>query len=877
MKDVECVSMESEEDNHVDYSSETVTFAKKQFATSRKQFKYTIFATVLVSVLYTLLTPSSNLRLAFLIGDFLRFSITILGVFFLYRKGIPFAGRLFAIIWGLIGFTGLPDAYWADSVFSQANIIYLLPGLSAFLIGCLLDFSFRAKPQRRTQILMSSSIFQFLYIIFLVKVNTLAVFPYFSFVSALLLLSFSIFSYRKNLVSTFLESSVLCDATHQINIRFKGYLIAALLFSICALLFVNSFGASMQLDKVSDDATIRTPGPTGSKSWFWKKHGQFLTPALLNNSDIFFLYGSEYKDFSQNYFNTLSPNLALKSISEEYFSSSILYLKSWHKLLSLSTLENIGFLPTTASPHLILFESYERLASPSLYYSNNMISGELLPMTVNDAGVAKSKLQLMILPLVSLGLLGFIILLRGGGGNVLALLLGVLLIGTASSIGSSTQFFLPHIQYQTWVSALSSFPGGISYRILLLIQQVWQILLFLVQYHIPLAGVFACLLIKQESSESNSLFNKVSAFLINFALIMITIHFLRWLLRTIGNLFTPPDLLMLSDYTVLSNTISYLLSIAITIILLFRSRRRLPDSCFKVSELSMKILISISVLLIMSQTFTTLSDIDLINIPSGVLATIISVLIMMIILFLGLISILRLRELHILDSQGLSSLLLLAILPVFVEAFESVGALILTSTPFFISGGADILGIIVAVALLGPIDRKLASILNYFAIPNLKIIKNTINSSLEELADAETIYESRKIISSLLTGASIGVDNYAYYSRIHRGNLKLVIETLPGELPETLIISEGLWSVLSTYSSFIDGSELLYSWKFLFEKYEINRILLASKSQYLLPVTHGNSLMGILLLPKSTANTIVEMTPIAEMLGRVVVNVQHKS
>jgi len=298
---------------------------------------------------------------------------------------------------------------------------------------------------------------------------------------------------------------------------------------------------------------------------------------------------------------------------------------------------------------------------------------------------------------------------------------------------------------------------------------------------------------------------------------------------------------------------------------------------YKVSEFSMKILLSISLFLVLSQSFTTLSDVDLISIPNGALATIISVLIMIIILFIGLISIIRLRELHILDSQGLSSLLLLAILPVFVETFESVGAFILTSTPFFISGGADILGIVVAVALLGPVDRKLASLLNYFAIPDLKIIKNTINNSLEELADADTIYESRRIISSLLTGASIGVEKYAYYSRVRRGNLKLVIETLPGELPETLLISEGLWSVLSTYSSFIDGSELLYSWEFLFEKHEINKVLLASKSQYLLPVTHGNSLMGILFLPKSTSNTIVEMTPIAEMLGRVVVNVQHKS
>jgi len=411
MKDVEHVSIESEQVNLVDYSPETVTHAKKQFATSRKQFKYTIFATVLVFVLYTILTSSSNLRFAFLIGDFLRLSTVILGAFFLYRKGIPFAGRLFAIIWGLIGFTGLPDAYWADSVFSKGNIFYLLPGLSAFLIGYLIDSSFRAKPQKRFLILISSSILQFLYVAFLVKMNTLGVFPYFSVVSALFLLALSIFSRWKNLVNTFLESSVLVDATYRVNIRFKGYLIATLLFSICALLFVNSFGASMQLDKVSDDTTIRTPGPTGSKSWFWMKHGQFLTPALLNNSEFFFLYASEYKDFSQNNYYTLFSSLVLKSISEDDFLSSVLYLKSQNKLLSRSNIETISFCPAVAFPHLVLFESYKRLASPSLYYFNNTISDELLPMTANDAGIANSKLQLMILPLVSLGLLGFIILL----------------------------------------------------------------------------------------------------------------------------------------------------------------------------------------------------------------------------------------------------------------------------------------------------------------------------------------------------------------------------------------------------------------------------------------------------------------------------------
>lgn len=856
-------------------SPEDVTFAKKLFTKSRKKFRFLFLGYIALCIAYMTLLPVRNLDLVFQAGDGLRLISILFSMYSLYRWGIPYAGRLFAIVWGIACFTGFPDGYWSDSVYSIQNIQHVLPAVVTFLAGWLMDVSIRTKKLTMFCMLLATGVLHAAYAFLLPFGKPFYEPRIFSLAGSVAFMFIAVF--RNGVIAPSLNDEILREAWKRMNDRVVGQIIAIILSAMPIVFLINALSVPQQFDSFSNYDVIHTPRYQGVNTWFWSRYSELITEDLLSSRSLFGVYGYQFKNFSQNDLCELIPQSDVWRIDQNSFHDIEEELKNNATMLLRMDLESDGFTPKMNNPHLVLLEVYQEFGNQTRYFVNNRVGEELIPLSRLTANESKYKVMFLVWPLIALGLLGFILLWQQGGSNWSVFLVGMALIAAVGEFGGLKHFFFPCVQFETWLSALHSLAGGASYRMLVLIQQIGYATNWIARNGFLASAVLASLFSrKRNTKDSAKSLNQVIQFTLNFLIIHGVMLLLRLLLESgLGPILHYDSWTPFQEQTVLGLTVSVLSVYTLSLIVL-SVRHSIAGRKLSVSDSGAQAAVTMLFLAVAASSLATLTIHGLINLSAHPVSLILSISIMFFEIVLGMYVILKWNDLHILDSRGLSNLLLVAILPVVIEVIESVSGAILAAAPFFVSGGAGIVSIVVAVAILSPMQKKINSIVRFAYVPGLKTIENAVMDTIERLADSDTIDNSREIISSLLTGDKLGLTEYAYYYRQGRDRLSLLMETLPGDLPETIEISDELWRVLSMRMDFIDFESAKYSTSFYFEKFELEKLFELTKSRFLLPVNHGRCLMGLLFLPEQAPAAVVDKQPVAELIGRVVTHVSRK-
>lgn len=857
-----------------DISPMVVTQAKQWFNQTRRLFRIILFAYAILCLLYIRVIPLRTPSSIMLVGGSLRLLSILVSLYFIYRRGVPYAGRMIAMIWGLACYAGLPESYWSDSVYSIPNLLYVLPALAAFAIGWLMDLSIRVGKRTGSLLLTGAGILYASCALLRTGEHTSWAVEIISLSGSAALVVAAL--WREQVAASCVTDSPLLNAAwRRVNRRFAGQLLAVVLGAYPVLLLVNALGVPQQLGMFRSHEVIRTPRFQGETAWFWSRHGQLLTEELLTANEIFGLYGFQFKDFEQNDLCELLPRSGTWRIPSDSIGIFKDNLHLGNNLLLPSMLKSTSFFPERNMPFLVHVEQYPDMENQTRNFISCGLSNEWIPLTSQEVSAYQSDIQFLVWPLLALWLLGFIILWQQGGASWSVLFIGSVLIGAVGGFGDLSNLFLPSVRFGTWTSALQSLAGGASFRILILIQQIGLATQWLFRNGILSAAVFATLVVRRRQGQAAMpLQKRVLQFVVGLGAVFGSLFLTRYLLAIAAHGLMNFDLLTSTQEGTLAHWISYGLSI-VGISLLFLWAHRSQKTWWGGWESSRTAVILVLMAVSVS-AMTVLITQGIVELPSDPISSLISIALMFIELAIGMYLIIRWKELHVLDSRGLSTLVLVAIFPVLIEAFESVGGALLAASPFFVSGGAGVLSIVVAVAVLGPLQKRVESLVRYVIVPGLRTIEAAVSDTVEMLADSDSIEESRRIITALLTGDRLGITEYAYYYRQGRGRLSLLIETLPGDLPATLEISAELWPVLSLRRDFIDIDSTKFSMSMFFERHELERLLTATRSRFLLPVNHGKCLMGVLFLPEEAPSYVVERQPMAELIGRVVTRVSHR-
>jgi hypothetical protein len=206
--------------------------------------------------------------------------------------------------------------------------------------------------------------------------------------------------------------------------------------------------------------------------------------------------------------------------------------------------------------------------------------------------------------------------------------------------------------------------------------------------------------------------------------------------------------------------------------------------------------------------------------------------------------------------------LLLAIPFVFHAAEEAIPPL-LTRGPFFRERGAEMVTIMLVVLVFPFLHEYMHEMLLFMSVPLLRRIEHRVEHALERIIDANTSAERAELVSELLD--EIHVSHYLFLSRRKRGVFAIDINTLPPPPPKALSplplvsveLSEPLRDFLGKRRHFIDLNTLAFEWPLFFHQFELHRLARVTRARFLLPISVGDSLRGLLLLADGPPESVI--------------------
>ncbi len=206
--------------------------------------------------------------------------------------------------------------------------------------------------------------------------------------------------------------------------------------------------------------------------------------------------------------------------------------------------------------------------------------------------------------------------------------------------------------------------------------------------------------------------------------------------------------------------------------------------------------------------------------------------------------------------------LLLAIPFVFYAAEEAIPPL-LSRGPFFGERGAEMVTIILVVLVFPFLHEYVHELLLMLSVPLLRRIEHRVEHALERIIDANTSAERAALVSELLD--EIQVTHYLFLSRRPKGLFAIDINTLPPPPPEAqsplplvaVELSEPLRTFLGKRRHFIDMKTLAFEWALFFHQFELHRLARTTRARFLLPISVGDSLRGLLLLTDGPPESVI--------------------
>jgi hypothetical protein len=226
-------------------------------------------------------------------------------------------------------------------------------------------------------------------------------------------------------------------------------------------------------------------------------------------------------------------------------------------------------------------------------------------------------------------------------------------------------------------------------------------------------------------------------------------------------------------------------------------------------------------------------------------------------IFIALMSWLILKRdfLRVRAVDGFTTLILLLFVPIVVNQGENVVPVILSGGPFFHQRGAAMVAILFVVLVFPAVHHWLHELLLLISLPKVRKIEHTIAHALEHIVDAETDDDRRKMVTELFE--TLRVHRYLMISRAPKGLFTADINKLDREVPACMELSPTLRHFLGKRRHFIDLQTMPFEWPFFFHQFELHRIANATGTRYLLPVSVGDSLRALILIPEGPGESVM--------------------
>jgi hypothetical protein len=225
--------------------------------------------------------------------------------------------------------------------------------------------------------------------------------------------------------------------------------------------------------------------------------------------------------------------------------------------------------------------------------------------------------------------------------------------------------------------------------------------------------------------------------------------------------------------------------------------------------------------------------------------------------FIGLMSWLILKRdfLRVRAVDGFTTLLLLLFVPVVVNQGENIVPVLLVGGPFFHQRGAAMVAILFVVLVFPAVHHWLHELLLLISLPKVRKIERTVEHALEHIVDAETDQERLQMVSGLFE--KLRVPRYLLMSRAPKNIFAADINKLDREVPARIELSSPLRHFLGKRRHFIDLHTMPFEWLFFFHQFELHRIASATGCRYLLPVSVGDSLRALILIPEGPGESVM--------------------
>jgi hypothetical protein len=205
--------------------------------------------------------------------------------------------------------------------------------------------------------------------------------------------------------------------------------------------------------------------------------------------------------------------------------------------------------------------------------------------------------------------------------------------------------------------------------------------------------------------------------------------------------------------------------------------------------------------------------------------------------------------------SSITTLAVVLLIPFAINRAEYFSTVFLAGSPFFRESGAELV-IFLCVLLIAPsVHHLLHEVLLRISLPRLRRIEHEVEHALEAIVDARDDQARVHLVSELFK--DVQVTRYLFLSRGAEALFYVDINRLDRAVPPSLELSPPLRKFLGKHHHFIDLESLAFEWTFFFHQFELNRLRETTGCRYLLPLSVGESLRGLLLLADGPGTAVI--------------------
>lgn len=781
---------------------------------------------------------------------------------------IPFAGRLILPLAAVFAFLYRPPFMPWESI-SYARFVMLLLSLS-FVAGRILDCGAsttpdRSHPRPRRWILLTLGLALLVLISSILKEMVGYILPLSLGVS----LAYCFWGWfpgkwlerRANPQKVDIETLRLA-ALMRWGLFARGRTLAILLGLLPFWLFLNGLDLEKRLRWPEDHDAVRTQHENKEKVWFWIHKGAYLRKDDLRREEFYLLDARKAKSDTLKRIQFLERALRAGHQSQLYpeLESQYNELRELLAPYRVDTYEELSpaleDYENNQSNHISLYLLSKNkidaqgplLTTPAIFSVENQLGDEtkrLIPASREDIESERAHNAIWQCSLLGFGLIGFTFIWRRGGDSALARWLGIWLIGVGiAGKYRYVQFFLPALGFDLWHRSLAYPSAHLWLSLILIFNLLTKASLYLFELCIPCAALWVhrCWPAARRSERKHpwlaSLAFAARIFIIAFCM---DVCFFGTLLGSRGGSLEPASPAIEAWSCLAAVIVFMVITCGTTYGLLWWGKRDLPIS----EVLTTFLLFAVQVVTLAAiTTRKSVLGADLFKLAGLVLGfALLSALVVLIF---------RKDLLHVSAARDVSFAIVYLVLPLFVVWFEEqIREFVshVTQGSIVPERGAQILWVVIAVALLPPFRQRLEEGIIYLSNPRLSRLRDSIERALETLVTMRGEECVQQIRAAL---RECGVEDFLLYQRTGDDRFE-VIGWGSADASPSLNVSAPLRQFLKRQRDFVDLDRVAFEWRFFFVQFELKRLHRSVEWRYLLPICLGTSLRALLIIPESTA------------------------